>query len=392
MSGRAAAVIHDDHAVSSSSDEEEHYDASPMQRSQGQRTPAARGVSYSSVGGSGGGAIGDDVTQRERKLTQLLSRASETIKKERSRIASLEMENDSLRQQLSQAVRGAASSSASEAQTPAVVLRTKLMDLALENFVAVEEIARLRRRVEELEEAAAASATASSQPSSRPASRPRRSHSEHKPVQRYSDASHERRQHDHLHQPVPAAEAPRATSPPRSQRLPPPNHSFDAIKSTKLAHPPPSPPRERTPVKTTGAPHSTAASSVNPGATVVYAASAPPPSVTNAKGVAASSATAAPVPYNDMMLQRLRRAVAPPPTKEQLGEVVHAMVKEMSKFLKSHGTVLDLKRVDHCVYQVRDRKLNLTVDSGRLVVKCGGGHVDLLEYLERNRICTRAEQ
>jgi hypothetical protein len=94
--------------------------------------------------------------------------------------------------------------------------------------------------------------------------------------------------------------------------------------------------------------------------------------------------------FNDMMLSRLRRAIAPPPTREQMAEVVHAMVQELVKSASRNGLRIDLKKVGPCLYEcgagAHKRRLHLSVDSRRLVVKCGGGHVDINEFIQRNRL------
>jgi hypothetical protein len=96
--------------------------------------------------------------------------------------------------------------------------------------------------------------------------------------------------------------------------------------------------------------------------------------------------------FNDMMLSRLRRAIAPPPTKEQMAEVVHAMVVELVRSAARNGLRLDLKRLAPCLYECGGkRRLHLTVDSRRLVVKCGGGHVDINEFIQRNRLWSPME-
>jgi hypothetical protein len=196
------------------------------------------------------------------------------------------------------------SAHSSKGGTPQSLQRQKFIDIALENFVAVEEISRLRIKVLELER------------------------------ERERERSHR-----------PPREAPARGT----RQVPPEGHHFDALKSVSLR----SPQRQL----------------------VVEAATSSRDAVDRKD-------------YNDMMINRLRRAMAPPPTKEQLGEVVHAMVTEMVRQLNVQGVSVPLKRVDHCQYQLNKRKLHLTVDSGRLVVKAGGGHVDLLEFLERNKLCT----
>lgn len=152
------------------------------------------------------------------------------------------------------------------------------------------------------------------------------------------------------------------------------------------------------------------------------------------------------------MIARLRRAVAPPPTKYQMDEVVEAMIGEMRKEIKeklysktldwppvqkslekgtvyfyvpwtiqiekenlcayrflagpeeSVNTVIDIRRkrpgcsVDLILLEnqrarqdgqrvpkleVKHFLVHLTIDSGRLSVVKGGGHTDLLTFLER---------
>ncbi|KAF5220397.1 hypothetical protein TcYC6_0024690 [Trypanosoma cruzi] len=100
--------------------------------------------------------------------------------------------------------------------------------------------------------------------------------------------------------------------------------------------------------------------------------------------------------YSLGMITRLRRAMAPPPTKEQLGEVIHAMVQEIVRDALRRGIGLKLTRQAPCVYlfELRGaiskkgkgdtaRVVHLSIDSGRLSVKVGGGHENLLEYIER---------
>ncbi|PWU83686.1 hypothetical protein C3747_842g2 [Trypanosoma cruzi] len=54
--------------------------------------------------------------------------------------------------------------------------------------------------------------------------------------------------------------------------------------------------------------------------------------------------------YSLGMITRLRRAMAPPPTKEQLGEVIHAMVQEIVRDARRRGIGLKLTRQAPCVY------------------------------------------
>lgn len=101
--------------------------------------------------------------------------------------------------------------------------------------------------------------------------------------------------------------------------------------------------------------------------------------------------------YSVGMITRLRRAMAPQPTKEQLGEVIHAMVVEVLRDARRRGLNLNLTRQAPCVYvceysgahakkgrRVISRVVHLSIDSGRLAVKVGAGHENFLEYLERH--------
>lgn len=90
-----------------------------------------------------------------------------------------------------------------------------------------------------------------------------------------------------------------------------------------------------------------------------------------------------PTSYSDAMVGRLRRAVAPPPTREQMAALVDAMVAAIQPEFDRRGLGVEFIKVGKCLYQVGRRRLNLSVDSGRLVVKSGGGHTELLEYIER---------
>eukprot|EP01063_Lacrimia_lanifica_P006967 TRINITY_DN14414_c0_g2_i1.p1 TRINITY_DN14414_c0_g2~~TRINITY_DN14414_c0_g2_i1.p1 ORF type:complete len:374 (+),score=165.97 TRINITY_DN14414_c0_g2_i1:71-1123(+) len=85
---------------------------------------------------------------------------------------------------------------------------------------------------------------------------------------------------------------------------------------------------------------------------------------------------------SDMMLDRMRRALAPPP-KETMGLLVQSMVQELRRVLRARGTELPLERKGDCLYVLGNKRVNLAVANGKLVVKTGGGSVDFLEYLER---------
>eukprot|EP00759_Apiculatamorpha_spiralis_P020148 PhF_6_TR25649/c0_g1_i2/m.36098 len=83
---------------------------------------------------------------------------------------------------------------------------------------------------------------------------------------------------------------------------------------------------------------------------------------------------------------RIERCFAPRPTLDQMGAVVDVMVKELKSSLRQDGVVLPLRRVGHCVYLLGDKKLNLSISGGRLVVKAGGGDWDILEYLTKKKL------
>ncbi|RNF06913.1 putative myosin heavy chain [Trypanosoma rangeli] len=104
--------------------------------------------------------------------------------------------------------------------------------------------------------------------------------------------------------------------------------------------------------------------------------------------------------YSLGMITRLRRAMAPPPTKEQLGEVIQAMVHEVVRDARRRGISLKMTRQAPCVYRCElygtvatnrkgkdatARVVHLSIVSGRLAVKVGSGHENFLEYLERCR-------
>lgn len=272
---------------------------------------------------------------KDQQLTELLAKAAESIRAERATSKSLRDEIEMLKS----TGKGA----------PAVALRQKIFDLALENHVAVEQIATLRLKVVELE--AKVTAQAKEIDDLKQASAKRYA----APLAR--NASPERRPASSQ----PVVQARSASAPRMSDRVPPPVHHFDAVASIQRTH-------------TSGALNVNDLSSGSVNGLAEQAVAGQHLSQKN---------------YNDMMITRLRRAIAPPPTKEQMGEVVHAMVRELKKQLWNHGADLPMKRLDHCVYQCGRRKLHLTVDSGRLVVKSGGGHVDLLEHIERNKLCVK---
>lgn len=95
------------------------------------------------------------------------------------------------------------------------------------------------------------------------------------------------------------------------------------------------------------------------------------------------STSVPPSPKDEVLIHRMIRALSPPPTASQLGRLVDAMVRELLRNLQERGVELPLRRAGPCAYTLHGRRLNLSVVSDRLVVKVGGGHQDLLEYLQK---------
>nr|CCC92838.1 conserved hypothetical protein [Trypanosoma congolense IL3000] len=104
--------------------------------------------------------------------------------------------------------------------------------------------------------------------------------------------------------------------------------------------------------------------------------------------------------YAVKRIKRLRRAMVPQPSKEQLGQVIHAMVEELVRDAYRRGKDLQMHQKAPCVYVCtyspnRQRKIgstatrvmHLSIDNGRLTVKMGGGHVNLLDFLEKHCNC-----
>lgn len=270
-------------------------------------------------------------SEREQQLTHLLARASEAIRKEREKVSQLEAENDKLSQKLSAASHSSSPAAGSNVSHQSS-LRQKVHDLALENFIAIEEIAKLRLHVRTL--TAKVSELETKVLSGK-------SMTNASPQKRSQSAGNQRSQ---LHM-----------SADRKGQQPSPQHYADPHDGSRQPIPVMlSPTKEKT----------------------------SPPRATQASSAPSDRIHQQ---YNDVMISRLRRAMAPQPTKEQLGEVVHAMVSELVRQMRLRGQLLSMKRLDHGVYQLEKKKIHLTVDSGKLVVKCGGGHVDFLEYLERGK-------
>jgi hypothetical protein len=277
----------------------------------------------------------DGAPSRE-DLVSLLASAATEIKSYKKKVSDLAAENTKLRTKSRE--RDPKGSDERESTTTGS-LKQKLLDLSLENHLAVDQMATLRRRVVELEAIV---------------------ESQNKEIQRLRMN--------------PAAKP----------------TSVDSIPSRRAQsadnRPPVPPPKSK--------PHHVDPNNTSRSSQISTGTAVPP-----ASPVVRS--------YDEMMITRFRRSLAPPPTKEQLGEVVHSMVLQLIKVLKQRGRVLPLTKVSACVYSyptthsmvppapgkqsvpasITQRKIHLAIDSGRLVVKCGGGHVDILEYLERNKVC-----
>lgn len=277
-----------------------------------------------------------DGTPSREDLVSLLASAATEIKSYKKKVSDLAAENTKLRTKSRE--RDPKSVEERESTTTGS-LKQKLLDLSLENHLAVDQMATLRRRVVELEAIV---------------------ESQTKEIQRLRT--------------TPTAKGS-------------PIDSVPSRRAQSADNRPPVPPKPK-------------AHHVDPSNT--------------SRSSQFSTTSAAPAPaspvvrsYDEMMITRFRRSLAPPPTKEQLGEVVHSMVLQLIKVLKQRGRVLPLTKVAACVYSyptthsalppapgkqavppsIAYRKIHLAIDSGRLVVKCGGGHVDILEFLERNKVC-----
>lgn len=380
--------LHDDGAVSSSSEDRSLVNVDGGKRNR--RGTASSSACSAAQKPSSAESPQKGGSDREQRLTELLSRASDAIRKEREKVSSLEVETLQLREKVASLLSSASSSTVAQhsAGGPQTLLRQKLHDLALDHFVALDEVVRLRRRVRELELNAATEVVVS--PMKSPTPTKAGSALGHRRAHSAQDVATVRRAR------VAVISSPQQQTPPKRLhgdphnldgpqqrtlafgRFPPEHHSFDAMRS----------------VQQTSSPNRLAAPT-HPGVYASLANSSAAHGSASARSDLTSAITtggdSAKGSYNDVMIHRLRRALAPQPTKEQLGEVVHAMVTEMCKLLRRKGSMLHIKKLDHGVYMVNNkRKVHLTIDSGRLVVKCGGGHVDLLEFLERNRLCSKS--
>lgn len=329
---------------------------------------------------------------KERHLMDLLAKAAAEIRAERRKVKELLADNERLQAELREAkARRPSSQPRSDvAGKEAAELRRRNDDLAAMGAAQAQENAKLREHVKELTQRCREQQRALASGGPHPAPRSRTS-SPGSYAQRQQHPSPDH--HDH-HERRPASRnhsaAPIVRSPPRSVRsaVPAQQHHFDAMESVRET-------RRSSPqrvARSSSAPKAAAARGPSPKAVKMVLTQASPNHSANSSAAVKREAVdaASQRNYNDVMLSRLRRAIAPPPTKEQLAEVVHAMVSELGAALKRHGTTLPLQKAGPCVYTLNGKKkLHLGVDSSRLVVKCGGGHVDLMEYLERNRYCIR---
>ena len=323
---------------------------------------------------------------RERHLVELLAKAAAEIRSEKDRVKRLEVENENLKARVRSSRLGAQSGTTTMAdlkrQLESLANQTARQHEQLEHVTDQLRQAELRSHSRDPNLAKGQVHAASYHPPRAASAKPALGYAE-----RLSPYAQQLRW-------TPSAttrESPkgvRGGSPTRSSApqkaagvaVPAANHRFDARESAATAH------------------RNTIASPTR--RALVVAADPEPPNRKPSPGTAprrsasvdrAAMAAQATTNFNEVMMSRLRRAIAPPPTKEQLGEVVHAMVGELCKSLAKHGTRFPAQRLGPCVYQCGRRKLHLSVDSGRLVVKCGGGHVDLLEHIERNKLCVRAD-
>jgi hypothetical protein len=349
---------------------------------------------------------------KERELTDLLQRASHSIQQEREKVQRLVEENDTLRLEISSlrgqlATAGSAKSTAGRSpstaapdQTPNVFLKQRIHELALENHMAVERICELKLKVASLEASLGRGQNSAGAGGLR------------SPVR--TDSSHKRPSNNRSRsaQPTPAANfatvTPTKYTSYAAQKFgpagpPTPRHQENTVSSRNRQHASPPRPSHVDPIPCGNVPQPTVAITLSPQCPsksthqqhqqqhqqqpVLTIGSTP------STAASSSSAAAADRDYNEIMLTRLRRAMAPPPSKEQIGEVVHAMVCELQRQLLAHSNgaaKLLLKKLAPCVYYAEEskRKLHLTVCSSRLVVRSGGGYVDFLEYVERNKLCT----
>eukprot|EP01012_Entosiphon_sulcatum_P039573 TRINITY_DN5227_c0_g1_i1.p1 TRINITY_DN5227_c0_g1~~TRINITY_DN5227_c0_g1_i1.p1 ORF type:complete len:852 (-),score=125.80 TRINITY_DN5227_c0_g1_i1:136-2691(-) len=88
-----------------------------------------------------------------------------------------------------------------------------------------------------------------------------------------------------------------------------------------------------------------------------------------------------------LLVQRMLRALSPRPTPAQLAPVIDQMVHELRRDLAHNQGIrqLPLHRCGPCVYQLAGRRLTLALLGDRLAVRLGGGLQDFAEYLRKTK-------
>ncbi|RNF15522.1 putative myosin heavy chain [Trypanosoma conorhini] len=342
-----------------------------------------------SSGGGGGGAE----AAAEQHLVALLQKASQVIKEERARSAALQQELDTLRQS------AAALPPAQRLQQENQELKRQLLSLRAQ-VSGAQTASETRARPQEAGGNCCPPPPSCRTSSSRErgegtSSRPSTSQTPLAPSAThavagggYSDAQHRRRQTVSL----------------QRRQLGAPSESSGGRASVGSQQPkqrqPLASPSSGTSPEVPRKPSSTATET----AAAAAAATASRPQPLSRSPVArelwrATTAHDCGKAYSLGMITRLRRAMAPQPTKEQLGEVIHAMVHEVLRDVRRRGIDLKMTRQAPCVYRcelrgtaainrkgkgANARVLHLSIDSGRLAVNVGSGHENFLDYLERH--------
>eukprot|EP00760_Papus_ankaliazontas_P024223 PhM_4_TR2148/c0_g1_i1/m.87414 len=92
----------------------------------------------------------------------------------------------------------------------------------------------------------------------------------------------------------------------------------------------------------------------------------------------------------ELMLRRIRRAMAPATTPEQMSLLVQGMVKELQDTFISNGMLLPLTLVggDGSTTYVTSakKKIRLAVHSNVLMVQVGAGYEDFVDYVDRHKL------
>eukprot|EP01052_Picozoa_sp_SAG31_P035364 SAG31_NODE_4257_length_3414_cov_1.764706_2_plen_261_part_00 len=84
--------------------------------------------------------------------------------------------------------------------------------------------------------------------------------------------------------------------------------------------------------------------------------------------------------------QRAARSLQPASALRQSKcKAVDQLVTELTTRFRAEGCPLPLKRHSDFVYKLGNRKVSLSVISGKLVVRAGAGYVDFLNFLEKAR-------